>query len=495
MQRDILIFISDQHAGAVMGHAGADVDTPNLDDIQRHGTSFTNAYTPCPLCVPARMAFMSGLAPKNTGIYVNNDTLPNVTPSFLHSMVDAGYETVLVGRMHFMGEDQRHGFVKRVAPEFTPTTWNRPVELMRRFRGEYVAPVYFAAVQLGIGGGENCVTYYDRMVTQAALDYLAQPHDKPQCIVVGTYGPHFPYTAPKALYEKYKKRVMLYKDFYDYPQEFAGFLDHRDMKVDEQTAINCMAAYYALVETADGQIGKVRQAFREMTRREGREGVFVYTSDHGDMNGHKGMYGKHVMFEDSARIPMLMEGDGVPEGRVVNDNVSLLDIAPTVCTLGGAQVFEEFDGRTLTDYFTGGDEERIVTSDIYETYVPNEYRYKVMSPESAKFRKKIYGLMVKYKNYKYIRYIDEFGGRTEVLYDLKEDPGERVNVISGCHDIAAKLRTFADGYADPTEIMKTQRIRARNYRLFSKYEAAAHGITAGEMWTDNPPEGRLKPEP
>ena len=84
------------------------VDTPNLAALREQGTAFDAAYTPCPLCVPARMAMLSGLSPYHTGIFTNNDTLPQTTPTFLHAMAAAGYETVLVGRMHFIGPDQRH---------------------------------------------------------------------------------------------------------------------------------------------------------------------------------------------------------------------------------------------------------------------------------------------------------------------------------------------------------------------------------------------------
>ena len=108
MSPDILLFISDQHAPQYQAGGQMPVDTPNLAALRGQGTAFDAAYTPCPLCVPARMAMLSGLAPHHTGIFTNNDTLPQTTPTFLHAMAAAGYETVLVGRMHFIGPDQRH---------------------------------------------------------------------------------------------------------------------------------------------------------------------------------------------------------------------------------------------------------------------------------------------------------------------------------------------------------------------------------------------------
>ena len=107
---DILLFMSDQHAPQFMGGAEIPVDTPNLDVLRREGTSFNETYTACPLCVPARMAMLSGTRPSHTGIFTNVDTLPDTQPTFLHHLAAAGYETVLVGRMHFIGQDQRHGF-------------------------------------------------------------------------------------------------------------------------------------------------------------------------------------------------------------------------------------------------------------------------------------------------------------------------------------------------------------------------------------------------
>ena len=90
MSPDILLFISDQHAPQYQAGGQMPVDTPNLAALREQGTAFDAAYTPCPLCVPARMAMLSGLAPHHTGIFTNNDTLPQTTPTFLHAMAAAG---------------------------------------------------------------------------------------------------------------------------------------------------------------------------------------------------------------------------------------------------------------------------------------------------------------------------------------------------------------------------------------------------------------------
>ena len=105
-QPDILLFMSDQHGADYCSWGDVKVDTPTLDAIRKTGTVFENTYTSCPLCVPARISFMSSKLPSDTGCYGNQDALPDITPCFTHALVAAGYETVLAGRMHFVGEDR-----------------------------------------------------------------------------------------------------------------------------------------------------------------------------------------------------------------------------------------------------------------------------------------------------------------------------------------------------------------------------------------------------
>ena len=153
MSPDILLFISDQHAPQYQADGQMPVDTPNLAALREQGTAFDAAYTPCPLCVPARMAMLSGLAPHHTGIFTNNDTLPQTTPTFLHAMAAAGYETVLVGRMHFIGPDQRHGFPRRVAPDFTNSGWVRPQKTLEQDFGVHTQTMGYKWCIDVVGGG------------------------------------------------------------------------------------------------------------------------------------------------------------------------------------------------------------------------------------------------------------------------------------------------------------------------------------------------------
>ena len=105
----------------------------------------------------------------------------------LHALVAAGYETVLAGRMHFVGEDQRHGFTKRIAPDITPVSWTVPKEKMAQERGNLMGCQGEPFCLNYVGAGESPVMNYDKMVIEQVLEYLEEPHEKPQFILVGTY--------------------------------------------------------------------------------------------------------------------------------------------------------------------------------------------------------------------------------------------------------------------------------------------------------------------
>ena len=114
-QPNLLVIMSDQHNPHIMGCAGNEiVQTPNLDALAQEGVQFGGAYCPYPLCVPARMGFMTGQYPSDVNVWNNGSALSSDVPTFAHALGAAGYETILCGRMHFSGPDQFHGFEKQL---------------------------------------------------------------------------------------------------------------------------------------------------------------------------------------------------------------------------------------------------------------------------------------------------------------------------------------------------------------------------------------------
>jgi len=469
VKRDILVFLSDQHSGSLAGFAGDPVvRTPNLDKIAQMGTAFDSAYTSCPFCVPARMSLLSGQLPSRTGIFTNDGSLPSDQATFLHSLGAEGYETVLCGRMHFNGPDQRHGFTKRICGDITPLYAGDFSSYKER---KEFGPTFAEIGCLNIIGGGNSPTLeYDRYVINTALDYLRQEHEKPQCIFVGTYAPHFPYVAPPELYEYYLDKVMYPKTLsegcnYDHPALKGKLTD-----MSEDTVLKVRAAYWGMVEFMDQNIGLVYDAWKEYLEKSGREGAFVYLSDHGDQAGERGLYGKKTFFEPSIRIPMVFQGSGIREGARIKDPCNIMDLGPTLCGLTGAAEPPEQDGKSLAAQLETGAEEsgRVIYSEFVED-----------TPDKGKVPVR----MVRKDKWKYISYAgyEDY----DLLFNVEEDPYELKNVVGTCKAVAKEMKELLLTGWNPGEVMKAYELRERHFHLLKKWAKNA-ALDRTEQWSVTP---------
>ncbi len=424
--KDICLFFSDQHAYLQQGYAGDKiVRTPNLDRLAADGVAFDNNYTTYPLCVPARMSLMSGQLASKCGVMGNFDILGSARPTFAHCLNSIGYETVLCGRMHFVGPDQRHGFSKRIAGDITPLYTNRPVEAFIKERGVHLnTPTGGAHCVSIIGAGNSPTLEFDRYVVEHALDYLKDSYEKPQFLCVGTYAPHHPYVAPKELYDYYYGKVGEAGAEYPLPSFYSALFNDRDPEVVRAVR----AAYYAMCEFTDREVGVVYDAFQEYLGRTGHEGIFIYASDHGDQIGNRGLYGKQTFFEESVHTPLIVVGDGIKKGVRIKGATSLMDLGPTLCALTGAPLVEDTDGVSLVAQLQEGaeDKERMVISELGGSI-------------DRKSGNVPYAQMVKRGNLKFVHYdgLDEDG-----VFDIAADPFEEHNLIGSKRDFAQEAMSF-----------------------------------------------------
>ncbi|SBW02208.1 conserved hypothetical protein [uncultured Eubacteriales bacterium] len=478
MQPDILLFMSDQHAPQFMGGGEMAVDTPNLDVLRREGTSFTQGYTACPLCVPARMAMLSGMRPSRTGIFTNMDALPDTLPTFLHQLVAAGYETVLVGRMHFIGVDQRHGFTRRVAPDFTNSGWTRPPWLEEDF-GVHTQTMGYKWCTHVVGGGQSPVLCYDEMVVRSAEEYLSQSHEKPQCIVVGTYGPHFPYVAPPELFYKYLKTARLPATFgveEAFMNPVLRSLQEPDAR--PEVVLACQAAYKGLIEHMDGLVGRVRTAFDAFAEKRDNARLFGYLSDHGDTVGEHGLFGKKTFFEKSVKIPLIFAGDGVTAGREWAEPVSILDVGPTLCAWTGVAPPERADGQSLKTILRGGQGEpdRVVLSE---------------SADRAPGGGWVYGCMARRGKYKFVTYHGY--ENQDMLFNVAVDLLEEYNLAEELPEVCESFRNILRERTDPAAAEALQAVHARRSKLMAECEKA-EGYDDRERFRDYPDAAKEPPE-
>lgn len=451
MPKDILFIISDQHSYKVQGYAGnRAVRTPNLDYLAANGTVMRDCYAACPLCVPSRLSMLSGRFPSGINALSNDASLDSSVATFVHSLNATGYDTTLCGRMHFVGPDQRHGFTKRLVGDITPTTFGRGWKK----EGTNALPwnrgrIEHLAIQC-MGGGDSTVLEFDNDVTEAAISYLENDYENPQFLCVGMYAPHFPYIAPKELFDYYYDKVELPES------SFAGeehpIFENKLRDTDPETVRAAMAAYYGMTEFMDANIGRILRAWEKYMVRSGREGVVIYVSDHGDSNGEHGFYGKNTFFDASVHVPMIFAGDGIPSGKEVKAPVSLLDLGPTLCEMACAPLPPNQDGESLLGEICGEGhmEERIVLSEL-----------------SHRFGAKSIGRMAKWKQYKYVTF-SGFDGDDQ-LFDVMADPYETKNIIHKYPEIAERLSAYIKEHMKmPERVIKEMDNLKANMEIISR---------------------------
>ncbi|MBN1671257.1 MAG: sulfatase-like hydrolase/transferase [Kiritimatiellae bacterium] len=475
---NILIIMSDQHSAGMCGcYGNAIVRTPNIDRLAREGTRFDAAYTPSPVCVPARMAFMTGRRPSDIRVMENYDILASGIPTWAHHLSLAGYETALIGRMHFEGPDQNHGF-EVVDSELV--NWRDGHPVWHQVTSEAVPNHCYWAERPSLmhsGHGTTGVQWRDELAIEKACEYLrrkAAGGGRPFAAVAGFYMPHSPYIGRKDLFEYYRDKVQIpaeteeqlppyLKRFYD------DFRTWFDPPIPEERKRIVIAAYHALCEHSDELVGKVLDTLEKTGLAENT--VVVYCSDHGDMAGHMGLWGKIVYYEDSARVPLVIRhpAAGVP-GTVCPRVCNLRDLAATLCAIAGADPLTRTDARSFLPLLTHPD---APWDDYTESELCNAPIVRQKHPCTSR--------MIRQGPWKFWGYCID-GKHDHSLFNLAEDPCE-------CHDlvndersraIAEKLkkRLYEDWQPERLEREAMQRMADR--RLFNK---AMKPLTAGPPYS------------
>jgi len=449
---NILLIMSDQHNPHVLGCAGDEVvRTPNLDRLAADGVHFTANYCPAPLCVPSRMAFLTGRYPSDNRVWTNHCVLNTLTPTFAHSLAAAGYETILCGRMHFRGADQRHGFTARHVGEAGGSIpgvskidlGHIPVSTTGQCR---------EAVDV-FGPGRTSYQVFDEHITEAARRLLLERKSggaqKPFAMVVGFVLPHCPYICPKDLYAEYHGRVTIpeFPDGY-FSRQHPAIQDWRRRRgildVPEETTRGAKAAYYGLVTHMDALIGSILETLADAGL--GDDTVVVYTSDHGEMVGEHGMWWKSNFYEGSAGVPLIVSAPGrFAAGASISKVTSLLDIAPTLIELAGAEPLPQARGHSLLPLLRGEDAADWPDVAFCEHYTSS----RRSDPPCRMVRKGPWKLNCYY------------GYDTPELFNLEEDPEEMNDLVADPSLTARReelLGLVMDGWHPETIITHVERV-------------------------------------
>ncbi|MEI6297326.1 MAG: sulfatase-like hydrolase/transferase [Verrucomicrobiota bacterium] len=426
---NILLIIADQLSQSAVGAYGNRYGvTPNLDRLAARGARFTECYTPCPLCQPARAAFWTGRFPHETGVLSNGrqDLVPPVPasmPTLGELFAAAGYDAVHFGKTHDAGS--LRGF--RVEPE----------------RPEAVEPLGPWPV--------TADTLRDRDTTGRVVEYLREPPNGPFlavadlnnphniCEYVGAFaGPHADPQIPTGLPPLPDNfRVANFADL-PRPVQYICCTHNRQAQAAGWTETNYrhyLAAYYHYVSRVDAEIGRILDAL--WATPAGRHTLVVFFADHGDSLAGRQLVTKQVSFYDeTTRVPFIAAGPGVVN-RSITGLCSLLDLLPTLTDVAGIEAPGGLWGRSLWPWLQNK------RADTPHDYVVSEWFTEwgfTVEP----------GRMLRTPGWKYTRYCE---GNGEELYDLTADPGEIRSLAVTGHAQLAEHRRLLDEHlaatADP----------------------------------------------
>ncbi len=449
-----LIILSDEHNKRVTGCYGHPmIRTPHLDRLAARGTRFTSAYTNCPICVPARASFATGRYVHQIRYWDNAIAYDGRVPSWGHRLMEQGHRVTSIGKLHYLDSDaRRNGFDEEILPLHIV---NGVGDLLGLIRDEL--PVRPGSKKLGpeAGMGESEYTRYDRDIAATTQQWLKQaasrPGDRPWALYVGFVSPHFPLIAPPEFYNLYPEDQVPWPLMYAHDERPRHpFTDAMrkclcyDDEFDEPMVRRAIAAYFGLVSFLDHNIGQILATLEETGLI--RNTRVIYSSDHGDNLGTRGMWGKSTMYEESAGIPLIMAGPDVPHGKVCDVPVTLADAFPTIVQSVGATPDArdaDLPGRSLIDIANGTVPQRTVLSE-----------YHAAGALCGSY-------MIRHGRYKYVHYV----GLPPMLFDLEADPTERndlgraseyADVVKECE---AALRTVVNPEAADRQAKADQESR------------------------------------
>lgn len=416
---NFLVVVADQLTALALpaclgGRDPSPVQVPNLLKLAQRGTAFTNAYTVSPLCGPSRGAFMTGLMPSQSGIVDNGSEWHSDIPTFGHRLRDVGYQTILAGKMHFVGADQLHGFEERLTTDIYPSdfTW------VPDWQNENDRPDWYHSMDSVLNAGpilrSNQIDFDEEVAfaSRRKLFDLARQRDdsRPFCMVVSFTHPHDPFNITPHWWDLYADTDIplprVPEAVENHPAEeriraACGIDTHRPTEVD---VLRAKRAYYGAISYVDHQLGELLAVLQQTGLD--KTTAIIFTSDHGEMLGEHGQWYKMSFREGASRIPLLF---ALPQGQQarVDRAVSLADVGETICGLVGAPSAPEVSGRDLTPLLHG------------QTAWPDEVFGEYLG--EGTFEPTV---MIRRDRWKFLYTPND----PEQLYDLENDPDEKHNL-------------------------------------------------------------------
>jgi len=428
-QPNVLFVFSDQHRAQSLGcYGNDDVISPNFDRLASEGVRFSNACANYPICSPSRGSLITGQYPTTHGVITNDIQLPTDVPSVAEAFKDAGYRTGYIGKWHLDGVPR---------DKFTPTGPRRhgfdDFWAVLNCTHDYMNATYYRGEDEEVREVEG---YEPIHQTDLALEFLDEQDERPFCLFLSWGPPHDPYRmVPDEYRDLYDAEDLTVRpnvepimpSHDEHPgrsytfappiREFANEGDVFDEPVPYKydSVAEGLVDYYAHITALDEQFGRLVDSLAQADLRDNT--VLAYTSDHGDSFWSQGCNQKGNPYEESINVPLTVQWpDRIPEGRVIDAPISMVDLAPTLLGLTGIEIPGEMEG-TDCSALTRGEEGT--------------------APEAALLMSVDHGWRgLRTERYTYVRVTEEFmekhappQGPEWLLFDNKEDPYQLKNRV------------------------------------------------------------------
>lgn len=432
---NIVLIMADQLAAPALPCYGHPVvKAPYLDSLAQGGVLFENTYCNSPLCSPSRASMMTGQLPSRIGAFDNAASFAADVPTFAHYLRALGYRTCLAGKMHFVGPDQLHGFETRLTTDIYPAdygwtpAWDQPDERPSWYHN------MLSVVQASVCHTSNQLDYDEDVAFQSVrhlYDLARDDDERPFCLVASFTHPHDPFAITPKYWDRYNHAEI---DMPTVPPIPVDQLDPHSQRLRHVCAMdqyqqtearvrNARHAYYGMISYIDDKVGRLLHTLEATGLKENT--IVIFTSDHGEMLGERGLWYKMNFFEWSARVPLIFYAPQLFSSQRVTRHVSLVDVLPTLVDLAAGDASPEYadhiDGRSLTPFLHGD------KSHGDNTVLGELLAEGAIAPI----------LMIRRDQYKYIYSQPD----PDQLYDLSTDPHELHN-LAGQLDYEEIRRAF-----------------------------------------------------